>query len=158
MSQIYKPGSGGSIIPIPVPVIDGGTGNTGHGETSINSMQINSVLVDGLVAGVTTIFTPPSNFIVYQFIFQVVTVTGAVDTATFTASIGYVGPGYDDILAGLSDIPKSIVNEMSYQNEPPWQNDSGFVPAGSAISINITVPATVATVYTFRVFLLGFYV
>jgi len=147
----------GGFIATPVSVADGGTGNTGHGESSINSVQENHALVDGLVTGTTTIFTPPSDFIITQVIFQVINIVGVPNVSFFAASMGTNNPTYDNIFTSLTDGPSDGINFLNYDNIPTSSTSNGFIPASSPITMNVTSPVHDATVYTFRVYVLGFY-
>ena len=153
MSQIYKASTGGGNIPIPVPVVDGGTGNTGHGELTINPTQSVFSTVDGTVTGITNIFTFPSRFLVTEVILQPVSITGIPDMGTFSASIGTNNPTYDNFDSG---IPAPGVNLYDMTFEPDI-DPNGNIDPGASFKINITGPVTVATVYLFRVYIQGFY-
>ena len=158
MSQQQAFGSSNNPVSTPVSVINGGTGNSGHGETTINPMQSVFGTVDATVVGTTTIFTFPSRFNIISITLQPVDIVGIPDFSATQVSCGDNSPTYDDMIANDA-ISLPIVFEMRNIIQRSEFNipTAGSVAAGAPVNFVVSVPVATATVYTLRVYLNGYY-
>ena len=159
MSQFFvQTISGGGTIPVPVSVVNGGTGNSGSGELTINPMQSVFGIVDATVIGLTTIFTFPSRFNIISITLQSIAITGIPDFSSADGNCGTNNPSYDNFISN-DDMDLPLLFDIENFSQPDDFNipTAGSVAAGIPVIFNVTSPVLTATVYQIRVYLNGFY-
>lgn len=101
--------------------------------------------------GNTIIFTPATAFVVTAIIAYGVSLTGSISVPI--ANIGFTGPNYDDIVSGFTNFS----NATGFLYEGNALGIIPFVPAGTALRINVTTADATATTNTQRIDILGYY-
>lgn len=119
-------------------------------------VKVSSVVVDGKTSGPVTIYTLESsgslNFYPTQIVIRPVTVTSATVKPTF--SVGSNSTNYDNIASG--SLLNSVTTLTGITTSPTNAATSAAMPGGTVIKCNVTIQA-LATMYTFRVDILGYY-
>lgn len=139
-----------------------GVATSGAGNTvtiTINGSSTNSLFfvrtsnIDGLVVGLTTLFTPTSDFVCTGYTIRLSAVAGVVAGDSFF-TIGTNAATYDNIQDGI------VGTLLLVTNNTITDSNSGagiYVTAGTPIVFSVQAPDATATTYTLEVSLIGYY-
>lgn len=119
-------------------------------------VKISTVVIDGKTTGATTIYTLEGsgslNFYPAQIVIRPVTITGA--TLKPTISVGSNASSYDNIATG--SMLNTVTSLLGITSQPQNVSTSPALAGGTVIKANVTIGA-LATTYTFKIDILGYY-
>lgn len=90
-------------------------------------------------------------------ILEPVAVTGSPDFSTFEMSFGTNPPDYTNFQSIITALPGPDVYDLTFIDKSNLDGFSGNIAPGESLKVNITSPVLVATVYTFRFYIQGFF-